>query len=263
MRIKPIKYLGQNFLIDKNVVKKIIRAANLKPQDIVLEIGPGTGVLTQAIAKRVKKVIAVEKDPRMCKLLKENLKDFNNIEIISADILKLVIDRDYYNSPGLLQKNYKVIANLPFYITAPVIRKFLEAKNPAQEMFLIIQKEVAQRIYAKPGQMSILAVSVQFYADVKILFYVSKKSFTPQPKVDSAIIQIKPNKKYKADKNKFFKIVKAGFSQPRKQLINNLSKKLKLDKEKLSPLLVKINIKPSQRAQSLSIQDWIELSKML
>ena len=130
-------------------------------------------------------------------------------------------------------------------------------------MVLIIQKEVAQRICAKPPRMSILAVSVQFYANVKILSYVSKKSFYPQPKVDSAIIEIILEKKYKINTNKFFKVVKAGFSQPRKQLANNLSKQLKINKKELSSLLLGKKIKPTQRAETLTINNWIDLSKVL
>lgn len=255
----PIKHLGQNFLIDKTVISKLINGAKVLRADVVLEIGPGMGVLTQEIAKRAGKVIAVEKDPRMCELLKERLRDFDNIEIIQGDILKLKKNYEL----RIMNHEYKIIANLPFYITSPVIRKFLEAKDPPQEMTLIIQKEVAQRICAKPPKMSILAVSVQFYAKVKILSYISKKSFYPQPKVDSAIIQIKPEKKYKVDTDKFFQIVKAGFSQPRKQIANNLSKQLKLDKKKLNSLLLDKGVKPTQRAETLSIKDWINLSSLV
>jgi len=272
-KIKPIKRLGQNFLIDKQVIKKVIRAANLHSRDIVLEIGPGTGALTQEIAKKLKparnathsvaggKVIAVEKDPNMCQILKQALKDFKNVEIINQDILKLSETR----SLSINRDRVSVIANLPFYITAPVIRKFLEAKYPPKEMVLIIQKEVAQRICAKPRKMSILAVSIQFYAKAKIISYISKKSFRPIPKVDSAIIKITPCAKpsLAQNKDKFFRIVKAGFSHPRKQLANNLSKMLKLDKKELSFLLLKNNIKPSQRAETLSIKDWIQLTKVL
>jgi len=260
-KIKPclpagrlIKHFGQNFLIDKQVIKKVIRAANLLPKDVVLEIGPGTGVLTQEIAKKARKIIAVEKDPRMCKALKENLKDFKNVEIINQDILN-------YSLPTT---RYKLIANLPFYITAPVIRKFLEVKYPPKEMILIIQKEVAQRICSKPPKTNLLAISVQFFAEPKIISYISKKSFRPIPKVDSALIRIVPHKKYKdIDIDLFFKIVKAGFSHPRKQLANDLSKMLKLDKKELSSLLLKNNIQPTQRAETLNIEDWIQLIKVL
>jgi len=259
-KVKPIKRLGQNFLIDKQVIKKVIRTANLLPKDIVLEIGAGTGALTQEIAKIVKKVMAVEKDPRMCEALKENLKDFKNVEIVQRDILKLSETRSLLTD----RDRVSVVANLPFYITAPVIRKFLESKNPPKEMILIIQKEVAQRICAKPPKMSILAVSVQFFAKPKIISYISKKSFYPIPKVDSAIIKITPCANcaklgLAQNKDKFFKIVKAGFSHPRKQLANNLTNGLKLNKQKINGLLLKNNIKPSQRAETLTIQDWINL----
>ncbi len=261
-KIKPIKHLGQNFLIDKNTVRKVIKTADLKPEDIILEIGPGLGALTQELAKKAKKIIAVEKDARMCQALKEQLKDFDNIEIINQDILKFEIIKLFKNLKFKI-KNYKIVANLPFYITAPVIRKFLESENPPQEMVLIIQKEVAQRISAQPPKMSILAVSVQFYAEAKIISYISKKSFRPRPKVDAAIIKIKPENKYQTDDAKFFKIVKAGFSQPRKQLINNLSKKLKINKQKINSLLFSAGVEPTQRAETLSINDWLDLSKVL
>ncbi|OGZ17903.1 MAG: ribosomal RNA small subunit methyltransferase A [Candidatus Nealsonbacteria bacterium RBG_13_37_56] len=260
--MKPIKHLGQNFLIDKNTVRKVIKTADLKPEDIILEIGPGLGALTQELAKKAKKIIAVEKDARMCQALKEQLKDFDNIEIINQDILKFEIIKLFKNLKFKI-KNYKIVANLPFYITAPVIRKFLESENPPQEMVLIIQKEVAQRISAQPPKMSILAVSVQFYAEAKIISYISKKSFRPRPKVDAAIIKIKPENKYQTDDAKFFKIVKAGFSQPRKQLINNLSKKLKINKQKINSLLFSAGVEPTQRAETLSINDWLDLSKVL
>lgn len=265
-KIKPIKRLGQNFLIDKQVIKKVIRTANLQSKDVVLEIGPGTGVLTQEIAKTAKKVIAVEKDPNMCEILKQALRDFKNVKIVNKDILKNYELR-------IMNYEYKVVANLPFYITAPVIRKFLESKNPPKEIILIIQKEVAQRICAKPPKMSILALSVQFYAKPKIISYISKKSFRPIPKVDSAIIKITPCVKpsLAQNKDKFFRIVKAGFSHPRKQLANNLANGLalslpnglKLNKEKVNDLLSKNNIQPTQRAETLTINDWIKLSNML
>lgn len=254
MQIKPTKHFGQNFLINKRVIFDIIDGAKLLKTDIVLEIGPGKGALTKELVERVKKVIAVEKDKRLVEFLKEELKDFNNIEIIHKNILDI--------SPTYAE--YKIVANLPFYIAAPVIRKFLEidppAGRPPKEMTLIVQKEVAQRICAKPPRMSILAVSVQFYAEAKILSYISKRSFKPVPKVDSAIIQITPKKKHDINPDKFFKIVKAGFSQPRKQLINNLSKELEINKEELSSLLLSKGIKPTQRAETLSIEDWLKLA---
>jgi 16S rRNA (adenine1518-N6/adenine1519-N6)-dimethyltransferase len=251
-QIQPLKGLGQNFLADKGALKTIIEAADIKPDEVVLEIGPGTGVLTLELAKYAKKVIAVEKDVRMCEILKKQLEDQNikNVEVIQNDILK-------YKTPDI---KYKVVANLPFYITAPVIKKLLEAENPPKEMVLMVQKEVGQRICAKPPDMTLLAVSVQFYAKPKIVDYVSKKSFWPRPKVDSAIIKITPTQKT-GPSDLFFKVVKAGFSHPRKQLINNLSTGLSLSRQQVTTWLQKNNIQPSQRAETLTVGDWIKLAK--
>jgi 16S rRNA (adenine1518-N6/adenine1519-N6)-dimethyltransferase len=262
--IYPSKRLGQNFLIDKDVFKKIIKAAELSEKDTVLEIGPGFGNLTLELAKKVKKVIAIEKDKKMCQVANEflNSKNIKNVKIINKDVLEI--------SPKskLLTNNYKLVANLPYYITSPIIRKFLELKNPPESMVLMIQKEVAKRICEKPPRMSLLSVSVQFYAKPEIISFVSKKSFWPAPKVDSAIIKITPFSRTTIGTRKipallFFKIVKAGFSQPRKQLVNNLSRQLKKEKEKVKKWLIKNNIKPNQRAETLSIKDWKKLTKSL
>jgi len=270
--IQPSKGLGQNFLVGKEIIKRVIEAADLKPADTVLEIGPGLGTLTLELAKKAKKVIAVEKDQKMVGILKETLKAFENVEIIQNDILK--IEEKNLFSPfarhlaGSVIENYKIVANLPFYLTAPVIRKFLESKNQPKEMILLVQKEVGQRICAKPPDMNLLAVSVQIYAEAKIINYVSKKSFWPQPKVDSAIIKIVPleiktcNHRISLRKrNLFFKIVKAGFSQPRKQLLNNLSKKLGIGKERIKIWLSENNIQPFQRAETLTVEDWTKLTE--
>ena len=179
---KASKGLGQNFLIDKNILNKILEAADLKSDDTVLEVGPGLGTLTQELAKKAKRVIAVEKDETMIEILKETLAEYKNVEVINEDILKY----------DLQIADYKLVANIPYYLTSPLIRKFLESKNPPKEIVLMMQKEVAQRICAKPGDMSLLAVSVQFYADAKIISIVSKNCFYPAPKIDSAIIKITP-----------------------------------------------------------------------
>ena len=257
-KVYPKKRLGQNFLADKNVLEKIIKAGNITSEDIILEIGPGTGILTRELVKKAKKVIAIEKDPAMVEILRERFKEIKNLEIVQKDILKI-------DPP---QKPYKIIANLPYYITSPLIRKFLEEKRKPTLMVLMVQKEVGQRICAKPPDMNLLAVSVQFYAEPKIISYISKKSFWPQPKVDSAIIRIAPRQPAQhrtcsgaGFREQFFRIVKAGFSQPRKQILNNLSKKLKLSKEEVKNWLLKNNIQPDQRAETLKVQDWINLTK--
>jgi len=268
--IRPSKRLGQNFLINKKMLQRIIQAANLSKKDIVLEIGPGSGTLTQELAQRVKKVIAIEKDKRMVEILKDALKDYKNVEIIHGDILKIL--RDCPSDTVLLfQKDcirgtvpYKIVANIPYYLTSPLIRLLLESKNPPQEMVLLIQKEVAQRICAKLEKMSLLAVAVQFYSQPKIISYVSKKSFWPQPKVDSAIIKISQIKKPKnINIEEFFQIVKAGFSSPRKQLVNNLSQKLNLDREEIKKTLTECRLDIQVRAENLRVEDWINLSSKL
>ena len=266
--VQPLKRLGQNFLTDKTALKKVITAAELKPTDIILEIGPGTGILTQELAKRVKRVIAIEKDKRMVDILREEMKDFRNVEFINDDVLEIINYKLFKNLKLEIRNSYKIVGNLPFYLTAPVIRKFLEGKNPPKEMILIIQKEVAQRICAKPPDMNLLAVAVQFYAKPKIISYISKKSFWPQPKVDAAIIKIPRFPKSQiydwiseTNKSLFFKIVKAGFSQPRKQLINNLSKKLKINKDKVKNWLLENGVPPTQRAETLTVEDWIKLAR--
>jgi 16S rRNA (adenine1518-N6/adenine1519-N6)-dimethyltransferase len=262
---KPSKGLGQNFLIDKNILNKIIEAAELKKDETVMEVGPGIGVLTQELARRTNKVIAIEKDETMIEILGETLSEFKNVNVINEDVLK-------FKSPEV--KDYKVVANIPYYLTSPLIRKFLEMNpqdgGPPKEIILMIQKEVAQRICAKPPQMSLLAVSVQFYAKPEIISYVSKNCFLPAPKVDSAIIKITPNKNggEQVSPDLFFKIVKAGFSSARKQLVNNLTtlkdiNSVKLDKVKISHWLLENDIKPNQRAETLTIPDWINLTKSL
>ncbi len=258
--LRPSKRLGQNFLISQRALKKIIQTANLSKNDVVLEIGPGLGTITQELAQRAKKVIAIEKDKRMVEILKEILKDYKNVEIIHEDILKLkfsIFNFQFSNS-------YKVVANLPHYITSPVLHLFLESQNPPQEMTLFVQKEVAQRICASPPKMNLLAVSVQLYSQPKIISYVSKKSFWPQPKVDSAIIKIAKIKKPKGlNIKRFFQIVKAGFSSPRKQLVNNLAKGLNLKKEEIKKALTQSHLETQARAENLSLEDWLNLSGKL
>ncbi len=248
--IAPNKKLGQNFLIDGNIVKKVVEAANISKNDTILEVGSGLGTLTKDLAQQAKKVIAVEKDKKIAEVLKETLRDYKNIEIIHDDILKM-------NNP--VKEKYKVVSNLPYYITSPVIRMFLEQSNPPQQMTFIIQKEVAQRICAKPPRMNILAVSVQVYAKPKIISSISQNCFYPKPKVDSAIINISKIKKPKGiDMKKFFKLVRAGFSSPRKQLANNLQS-LNIPREQTKEALTEYGLDPQARASILRVEDWKEL----
>ncbi|MDP2934514.1 MAG: 16S rRNA (adenine(1518)-N(6)/adenine(1519)-N(6))-dimethyltransferase RsmA [bacterium] len=259
--IKPSKRLGQNFLIDESVLEKIIIAAELSEKDTILEIGPGLGILTLELAKKVKQVIAVEKDKKMCEILQELLDVGNvkNVKIINNDILKV-------RSSEFGVQDYKVVANLPYYIASPVIRMFLETENKPESMILMVQKEVAQRICARPPQMSILAVAVQFYAQPKIVSEVSKTSFFPQPKVDSAIIRITPrintnkitnNRKF--DTKRFFGMVKNGFAHKRKLLISNLKNGFEVRSFKFEDLFEEIGVDIKSRAENLSVENWIKL----
>ncbi len=258
--IKPLKRLGQNFLIDESVLNKIIETANLSVDDIVLEIGPGPGTLTIELAKRVKKIIAIEKDKILCQALTDILKNqkVNNVEVINNDILK-ISNFQFLISNQIRNSNFKIVANLPYYIASPIIRKFLETENPPKEMILMLQKEVGQRIIAKPPHMNLLAISVQFYSEPKIISYVSKNSFWPSPKVDSAIIKIIPKQIPEIDTAKFFKLVRAGFSSKRKFLINNLSRELKIENCKLKIVFDKIGLGQKLRAENLTIGDWLKI----
>lgn len=253
--IKLKKGLGQNLLIDKNQIKKIMDAISLKKDDVVLEIGPGLGAITLEIAQKAKKIICVEKDPEMVSALSKKIaeKEIKNVEIINGDILRLFDDK--LNIPSL--KKYKVVANIPYYLTSALIRNLLEIKNSPEDIFLMIQKEVGERICGKPGDMSILAVAVQYYATPKILFTVKKNSFFPAPKIDSVFIRITP--KGTAKNDVFFKLVKAGFSHPRKQLINNLSTELKINREIIKKWLIDSHLKPGERAEVLSLESWEDL----
>lgn len=255
------KSLGQNFLIDKDVLKKIVDAAELSESDNVLEIGPGKGILTNELVKKAGKIIAIEKDEELSRLMDSRLRGNDKGVVISGDILKI-------NLPKLIEENnfqdYKVVANIPYYITGKLFKLLLETKYSPRSMTLLVQKEVAERICAKLGSMSILAISVQYYGSSSIKGLVSRESFSPIPKVDSAILRIDlldekylENKKQK--KEDFFRLVKVGFSSPRKTLANNLSNGLGLDKNLIEQLFKKEKFNSAIRAQSLSVEDWERL----
>jgi 16S rRNA (adenine1518-N6/adenine1519-N6)-dimethyltransferase len=259
MSFNKQKKLGQVFLKDKTIVKKIIQAGRIKTQDQVLEIGPGKGILTQALVETKANIIAVEKDPELVEFLKNKFKNQLNLKIIQEDV------RDFFkkNKNKKLKKNYKAIGNIPYYLTSHLIKLLLESENQPQEIILMIQKEVAQRIISQPPKMNLLAASVQFYAKPKIICYVPKTAFSPKPKIDSAIIKITPIKTKRDINKKFFKTIKAGFKQPRKLLINNLSDNLKIEKENIKKAYQYLNIPLKSRAQDLSINKWISLSLLL
>ena len=259
MTSKPKKSLGQNFLINQGIVQKIIAAAELKNSDNVLEVGPGKGVLTFELAERVKRLVAVEKDDLLCDGIVEMVGKLGKVGIFNEDILKFDLNelkKEFQGEP------YKVVANLPYNITSKFLRIFLEADYHPTEMILMVQKEVAERICAKPGQMSVLAVSVQFFCEPKILFKVSPGSFFPAPKVESAVIKLAniSGDRFKVNQEKFFEIVKAGFSARRKQLKNNL-KQIFGDNTELA--IKSAGLKPEQRPQELEVGDWVKLVRLL
>jgi len=264
---RPKRALGQNFLTSMAISQKIVTAAEIRPSDTILEIGPGLGALTLLLAKKAKRVIAIEKDENLSNTLKDMLKreKIENVEVLNRDILNFqnVLSRPSAPNKGTERRRYKLVANLPYNIATAVIMKFLEAETPPELMVVMVQKEIGQRICAKPPKMNKLAVFSQLYSQPKIIGYVAKEYFYPKPKVDGAILLIKPHPPaagHQAPRKLFSQIVNAGFSQPRKQLINNLSSGLNLDREAVVGWLNKNNIKPTQRAESLTITDWQNLS---
>ncbi|MFA5994122.1 MAG: 16S rRNA (adenine(1518)-N(6)/adenine(1519)-N(6))-dimethyltransferase RsmA [Parcubacteria group bacterium] len=255
--------LGQNFLKDPIVLEKIIQASDITKADFVLEIGPGEGVLTEKLAPFGKKVIAIEIDDTLIEPLKNKFAANKNVVIWHDDILRLHLPQLLQEQAPLRADHYQAIANIPYYITSPIIRLFLEQEHQPQEMILMIQKEVAERIVAPQGQLSILAVSVGYYATTEILFLVDKKSFDPMPKVDSAVIRITPRRKFnKIEDKKFFRLVKAGFSAKRKTLLNNLSTSLQIKKEVVEKILLQLSLDTHTRAQELTIADWEKLATL-
>jgi len=258
--VKLKKSLGQNLLKDKNQIRKIVEFSGVDKKDVVLEIGPGLGALTLEMAPKVKRIVCVETDKEMVSSLNAILKEkgIKNVKIINDDILSL-FDNDKLNVLGI--KKYKVVANIPYYLTSFLIRNLLEIKNLPGDIFLIIQKEVGERICSKPGDMSILSVAVQYYSEPKVLMTIPRGCFVPSPKVDSVLIRITPKGVKKDDR--FFKIVKAGFSHPRKQLIGNLSSELGINRETIKKWLNDNNLKPGERAEVLSIKQWINLTEHL
>lgn len=252
--LTPSKKYGQNFLIDPEPIEKMIEAAQISNQDTVVEVGPGFGVLTTALAPKVKKLIMFEIEKKLLSYWEEIQKTQTNIEIIWGNVLK---------NPILPTDPYKVVANIPYQITSNLIRVLLTAPNQPQSIILMVQKEVAERICAKPGDMSVLAVSVQYFGQPQIITNVPRSSFWPEPAVDSAVIKIEPNQipKNQTGSEFFFKIVKAGFASKRKILIKNLENLIgKEKKQNLQQIFVNLGLDEKVRAQELSVNNWIDLS---
>lgn len=259
--IKARKSLGQHFLIDETVLHTIIEAAHLSSEDTIVEVGPGLGVLTMELARRAGSVIAVELDTRLASLLNRRLSSIANVRVINADILKVSLLQILQG-----QKNYKVVANLPYNVTSPVLRYFMEASQKPSLMVVMVQKEVGEAIAAGPGKMSPLSISLQVYSRPKIIAYVPPRSFYPPPKVDSVILRLDmlPEPAVKvADMNGFFEVVRSGFCSPRKQLHNSLARGLRVKPSEIALLLKKANIEPQRRAETLSLDEWVRLYEAL
>lgn len=258
--MRPNKSFGQNFLIDHAVLQQIVEAAQISPNDQILEVGAGTGVLTRKLAQRAKRVVAVELERDMLSLLAETTREFPNVEVIGRNLLDLNPVEVFDHQP------YKLVANLPYYITAPTFRHFLESANRPALLVVMVQYEVAQRIVAGPGDMSLLGVSIQFYGRPQIIARIPARAFYPAPKVDSAILRVNvyPNPPLTSkERDSFFRVVQAGFSQRRKQLHNSLAHGLHCKTEQARSWLISADIDPSRRAETLSIEDWLRLWRVI
>lgn len=255
--MKNDKSLGQHWLKDRGILSDIAEYAELTNEDTVLEIGPGLGTLTSELLKRGKKVIAVEFDPRLASKLPKQFPG-KNLEVVNQDILQFDLTT--------LPKHYAVVANVPYYITSKIIQQLMTSTNKPRIAVLLVQKEVAERLAAVPGDMSILAVSAQVYADVSLGNIVPAEYFTPPPKVDSQVVILRTRTDtvlQDVTEKAFFTVVKAGFSAKRKKLRSSLAGGLKIEKAVAEELLASANIDPNDRAESLSIDDWIQLTKIV
>ncbi len=258
------KDLGQNFLTDENIVLKIVDALELKDDEVVLEVGPGMGSLTQKLADRAYKVYAVEIDSRAVNMLEETLSEYDNIEIINKDILKTNL-KDILAEEIKDGRKIKFISNLPYYITSPILMKVLEDEVEFKNIVVMLQKEVATRLNAKVNSKdySSFTVAVDYYADVERLFNVPKTVFVPMPKVDSTVLRITPRKKEGMEVNDetvFFKVVKAAFLNRRKMVFNSLANGLSLNKDLLKKALVNAGLNEKVRAENITIEQFAKLS---
>lgn len=259
MKIFPKKSLGQNFLKSEGALNTIIQSGRIQENDLILEIGPGQGALTEKLLASGVKVLAIEKDLRLISFLKNKFSEevkTNQLTILEQDVLDFDPDQNL--------KKYKIIANIPYYITGAIIRKFLSANNQPERMVLLVQKEVAQRIIARDQKESLLSISIKIYCEPKIEKIVSAGSFVPAPKVDSAIISFENISKNSFLKNEineknFFEILHLGFAHKRKILKKNLEPFLK--KNEIEKILKKLKIDSKIRAEDLSLENWIEITK--
>jgi 16S rRNA (adenine1518-N6/adenine1519-N6)-dimethyltransferase len=256
--LSPKKGLGQNFLVDPETLRKIIQAADIPPGSLVLEVGPGLGSLTRGLAQVARKVMAVELDAGLLPLLAQVLAGYQNVEVVNGDILEI----DPADLMG--ESGYLVVANIPYYITSALIRHLLSPEIKPARIVLTVQKEVADRICAAPGDLSLLALSVQVYGDAKRVLRIPAGAFYPAPKVDSGVVRVDLYAQPLIPGNHlddFFKLAKAGFSQKRKTLRNSLSAGLHFPPDRVVALLDSVGIDPRRRAETLSLAEWKSLTE--
>lgn len=261
--VHPKKSLGQNFLYDTVWIDRIITAAEISNSDVVLEIGPGSGSLTTALAAVARKVIAIEIDNRLIPILNHVLSGHSNVIVISGDILEY---EPYELMAQYDASKFVVVANIPYYITGQIMRHLLQSRMLPESMTMSVQREVAERMVSSSGQMSLLSVSIQFYADVKIVDYIPAGAFYPVPAVDSALIRldvIDASNHIYPDPALFFRVVRAGFGQKRKQLQNALANGLRINRDQALDALSNAGVDPRCRAQALTLQDWADLTDSL
>ncbi len=249
---RPVKGLGQHFLVDTGVLQHILSAAELGPQDVVVEVGPGLGVLTRALAHRAGRVVAVELDASLAEALRGEMAPFPQVEVVLGDILHM--------PPAALVAGaaYKVVANIPYYITSPILHHFLKAEHRPQLMVIMVQREVAEAIAAPPGKLGVLGISVQLYARPQVVAYVSPRSFYPAPRVESGLLRLEvlPRPAVDVEPEDFLNLVGAGFAAPRKQLRNSLAQGLGVEPAAAVEALRRADISPERRPQTLSLEEW-------
>jgi len=266
--LRPSKGLGQNFLTNESVLWRIVEASEIGPLDTVIEIGPGLGQLTEELVQRARQVVAIELDHKMVAILDDRLGDCDHLTIIQGDILETALS-DLVRQTGVETADggtIRIVANLPYYIPSAAIRHVLESDLDLSLITLMVQHEVAQRIVAKPGKMSLLAVSVQVYGTPELVHRVPSGAFYPQPKVDSAVLTIRPHPQPLVDKMllpTFFRAVQYGFQQKRKQIHNSLGHGLSLGREQTMALLLAAKIDPQRRPQTLTIPEWGRLAAII
>ncbi|MFZ7121732.1 MAG: 16S rRNA (adenine(1518)-N(6)/adenine(1519)-N(6))-dimethyltransferase RsmA [Eubacteriaceae bacterium] len=256
------KRYGQNFLTDENIIHKILEGAHISKDDYILEIGPGIGAMTQHLCENAKHVIAVEIDKKLKPILEETLNEYDNITIINDDILKINIHNELKK---VTSQKFKVIANLPYYITTDIIMTLLENNLPLESITVMVQKEVAQRMVAIPGgkDYGSLSVAVQYYSKPEIVAIVPKTVFIPQPKVESSVIKLNilENPPVEVNKDAFFKVVRASFAMRRKTILNCISARLNMEKNMVKEILENNNIDPLRRGETLSLEEFAQVAR--